>query len=138
MIACKLCDFISMEKITLVTHVKSKHEGIKFPCNETIFQFICKICDHFSCDKDNLMRHVQAIHEGIKFPCDQCDYQATTEGILLTHKKSKHKLINPFMPGGRFINHLFFNFLSLIKIKIKTVLISKLSYMTTTTKLIIW
>ena len=46
--------------------------------------------------------------------------------------------INPFVPGGRFINHLFFNFLSLIKIKIKTVLMSKLFHMTTTTKLIIW
>ena len=46
--------------------------------------------------------------------------------------------LNPFMPGGRFINHLFFNFLSLMKIKIKTVLMSIMFHLTNITKLIIW
>ena len=30
-------------------------------------------------------------HEGIKYPSDECDYQATRQGHLKTHKQSVHE-----------------------------------------------
>ena len=64
------------QKGHLLSHIKSRHEGVKFPCDQ---------CDYKATQKRILLTHIKSIHEGIKFPCDRCDYKATTKGNLLTH-----------------------------------------------------
>ena len=37
-----------------------------------------------------MKRHKEPKHEGIRYPCDQCEYTATQNGNLKSHKKEKH------------------------------------------------
>ena len=78
---CNLCDYQATTQGSLQTHIKSVHEGIKYACNQ---------CDYQAKRQDNLQRHIQSVHEGIKYPCNQCDYQATQLGNLQTHIAAKH------------------------------------------------
>ena len=66
---------------SMLTHYRSIHEGIKYPCNH---------CDYQATGSDNLTTHIQSKHEGIKYPCDRCDYQATQKSNLTRHKKARH------------------------------------------------
>ena len=63
----------------LKMHKQSKHEGIKYSCEQ---------CDYEATMKANLLRHLKSKHEEVKYPCNQCDYKATMKGSLLTHLKS--------------------------------------------------
>ena len=65
----------------MLRHYRSKHEGIRYPCNQ---------CTYQATQKGDLQKHIQAKHEGIKHPCNQCDYQATTQGNLQSHITAKH------------------------------------------------
>ena len=42
-------------------HIQSKHEGIKYPCNQ---------CDYQATKQGSLQTHIQSKHEGIKYPCN--------------------------------------------------------------------
>jgi len=78
---CEQCDYKATQKSHLLTHIKSIHEGVKFPCKQ---------CDYKATEKGNLLRHIKSTHEGIKYPCEQCDYKATQKNHLLKHIKSIH------------------------------------------------
>ena len=67
----------------LLTHVQSKHEGVRFPCDQ---------CDYKAVQKPSLVRHIKTVHEGVKFPCEECDYKAAQKFTLMRHKKSKHAM----------------------------------------------
>ena len=62
--------------------VKSKSEGIKFPCSQ---------CDYKATKKSHLVRHTKSKHEGVKFTCSYCDYKLTRKSSLLIHVKSQHQ-----------------------------------------------
>ena len=79
---CDHCDYKTNSRGTLFTHVKSKHEGVKFPCDQ---------CDYKATLKGNLLKHVEAKHEAVKFPCDQCKYKASFKANLLSHIKARHE-----------------------------------------------
>ena len=59
-----------------MTHNKSIHEGVKYPCDE---------CNFKATQKGHLLTHKKSVYEGVKFPCDQCFYKATRKNHLLTH-----------------------------------------------------
>ena len=63
-------------------HIKAKHEGIKYPCNQ---------CDYVATQQSNLKTHKKYKHMGIRYPCEQCDYAATQQGSLKRHMKRKHE-----------------------------------------------
>ena len=65
----------------MLAHYRSKHEGVKYPCN---------LCDYQAKKLSNLQRHIQFVHEGFKYSCNQCDYQATKQSYLDTHILAKH------------------------------------------------
>ena len=52
--------------VVLLTHIKSIHEGIKYPCDQ---------CDFKATHKGTLKSHMKSIHEGVN---------------LWKHIKSKH------------------------------------------------
>ena len=80
----KYCLPFILNNLPLLKHIKSIHEGVKFPCAQ---------CDYTATDQNSLGRHIKSIHEGVKFPCDQCEFKATRKGNLLKHKKSRHEKV---------------------------------------------
>ena len=54
------CDFKATLERNLFTHIKSFHEGVKFPCDQ---------CNYKATTKGSLLRHIKSIHESVKFPC---------------------------------------------------------------------
>ena len=60
---------LQQKKTNLKTHKKSKHEGIRYPCD---------MCDFAGSTSSNLKVHKEAKHEGIRNPCDICEYAAST------------------------------------------------------------
>ena len=71
----------------LSTHIKSIHEGVKFPCNQ---------CDYKATQKGNLMTHIKSRHQGVIFPCNLCDYKATQKSNLMTHITFRHQFIDSY------------------------------------------
>ena len=65
----------------MMSHYRSKHEGVKYPCNH---------CDYQATDRGNLQKHIRSLHEGIRYPCDECDYQASHQNSLQAHISAKH------------------------------------------------
>ena len=68
----------------MTKHIRYKHKGFKYPCQE---------CDYKGANPNCLKLHVDSIHRGIKFPCDLCDYKSTQRSNLTTHKKKKHSVM---------------------------------------------
>ena len=54
--------------------MKSKHEGIKYPCQQ---------CDYQATDPSALRKHTKGKHEGTKYPCQQYDYKGTFPSTLM-------------------------------------------------------
>ena len=40
-----------------------------------------------------ILRHKETFHEGVKIQCNRCDYAATYQSNLKTHKEGAHKVI---------------------------------------------
>ena len=97
-------------KHALVRHIRSKHEGVRYPCNQCEYQattqgslkthkesihegvkYSCNKCEFHATQKGDLKRHREAIHEGVKYSCNQCEFHATQKGHLQRHKESIHE-----------------------------------------------
>ena len=78
---CPECGAAYNDRNNMMRHYRSKHEGIKYPCNQ---------CDYQATQQSNLQTHIQSKHEGIRYPCNQCDYQATDKSNLQAHISAKH------------------------------------------------
>ena len=75
--SCGECNFQTRHNSShLKYHIRSKHEGIRYPCDQ---------CDYKATDKGNLMKHIKSIHEGIRYPCGQCTHKAISKGYLKMH-----------------------------------------------------
>ena len=66
----------------LIMHMKSEHEGVKYPCDQ---------CDYKATWKHSLKRHFKSKHVGVKHACDQCDHKATQRSDLFIHIISEHE-----------------------------------------------
>ena len=71
-------------------HVKVKHLGLKYKCDE---------CDYQANHKQSLDLHVKIKHLGIKFRCDECDYKVESQEYLMMHKKNKNTFDNHSLRG---------------------------------------
>ena len=74
-----------------MSHIKSHHEGVKYPCDQ---------CDYKATQKGSLLSHIKSKHEGVKYPCDQGDDKATQKSNLLIHSQhivvSNHDSFNTY------------------------------------------
>ena len=69
--------------ISVKSHVKSIHEGIK--------QHVCDKCDSAFSRPHDLKRHTETVHEGLKrYLCDKCDKAFTQQKHLKRHVESVH------------------------------------------------
>ena len=79
--ACSQCEHQAPTQSSLKTHIKSKHEGVKYACNQCNLQFPLS---------SSLYTHNRSKHEGVKYACNQCEHKATHRGSLKVHMKFKH------------------------------------------------
>ena len=63
-------------------HFKSKHEGVRFFCDQCSFQ---------ATRRAYVKTHVQSVHEGVRYPCAKCTFKANTENSLRDHRKAVHE-----------------------------------------------
>ena len=75
-------DYKARRKSDLIGYLKSKHEGVKYPCYQCYNEFS---------DRSNLVRHFKSKHDGVKYPCDHCGYKASNKSNLIRHLKSQHE-----------------------------------------------
>ena len=113
---CQYWDYQTMQKGSLIRHIKSVHEGVRYSCPHCSYQatqkvnlrnhikFIhkgvkysegvkhsCPHCEYQTSAKGHLKTHMQSVHEVVKHSCPHCDYQARTKGRLLAHVQSVHE-----------------------------------------------
>ena len=79
---CPDCGKVFNQKYTMMEHRRSKHEGVKYPCDQ---------CTYQATTRGSLKKHLQSVHEGIKYACPHCDYQATEKSSLKKHIQSQHE-----------------------------------------------
>ena len=79
---CPQCNAVFAHTRSLMRHVRSEHEGVKYPCNQ---------CDYKALDQGNMNKHIESVHEGVKYPCSQCAYKATEHTGLKRHIESVHE-----------------------------------------------
>ena len=68
-------------KSDLKLHRLSKHEGVRYPCNQ---------CDYLAISQRNCNVHKQSVHQGVKYSCELCDYTASMPKSVKRHTQSKH------------------------------------------------
>ena len=71
-------------KKALKSHKESKHEGIRYPCDQ---------CEYAATRLGHLKSHKESKHEGcegVRYPCDQCEHTFMAVSDMKKHKRSKH------------------------------------------------
>ena len=76
---CTKCDYVSMNKYHLKSHIQYKHDGLKFEC---------KSCDYKATTKSSLKMHTGAKHEGRMYSCDLCDFRTAWRNNFTEHVKT--------------------------------------------------
>ena len=61
--------FKKLDKRSARRHKKSKHEGVKYVCDE--FDYIATLASDIKC-------HKESKHEGVRYPSDECHYIASS------------------------------------------------------------
>ena len=77
---CHMCEYKSGFTNGLQYHIESKHQGIKYDCEQ---------CGHKASSKSGLKNHT-ALHEVLKYDCDLCEFKAATKPTLKHHKDLVH------------------------------------------------
>ena len=110
-IKCSKCDFRSKSERQAEEHNQTKHNGVKYTCNQCDYEseilkelkghqnenghkgvkFRCHLCKYRATLQSNLKIHVQAMHEGQTYKCDICNFSASTPRTVGWHKKAKHE-----------------------------------------------
>jgi len=94
--SCNECEFKSETESTLKSHIQAEHEDSKPKPTENNEDSDlptsneCPICDKVFSSLSSTKLHFKSRHMGIRFPCDYCDYQATQQGHLRFHIRTKH------------------------------------------------
>ena len=79
---CDKCDYNTSTKEYLRIHLRSIHEGVKYPCDK---------CDYKATQTGSLLQHKQSVHEKIRYSCDTCDYTAARPARLKSQIKEAHE-----------------------------------------------
>ena len=80
-VECPECKKDFKDKSDMLTHCRSKHGGIRYPCN---------LCDFQATLRLNLMEHMHSKHDSFKYPCNQYEYEFTTAHNLHMHIEKEH------------------------------------------------
>ena len=91
---CALCDFVGNQKVNLQEHIVSKHEDTLENPPEI---YVCAFCDYTSKIKKRLRKH-EIIHKAnvsdLLVFCAECGKTFKHLTTLRAHEKIIHKIIN--------------------------------------------
>ena len=90
------CDYKATERGSLSQHIKSIHEGERYPCEK---------CDYKATQKGSLRQYIKSIHEGEQYPCVKCDYKATQNGSLRYFDVKTWIKLDIFSSWFMYLNH---------------------------------
>ena len=79
---CPECGAKFSARYVMLKHYRSKHEGVKYPCNQ---------CDYQATTQSNLQDHISAKHSDTVLECEDCDYQTKWRANYITHKKTHNR-----------------------------------------------
>ena len=107
---CEPCEKTYVNRIGLLTHKQTDHQGVKYACDQCDFQttqqghltvhkqskheagkYACNRCDKKFTLQSSLIRHIKSQHKIVRYACNQCDYQAKLQCYLHQHIKLKHQ-----------------------------------------------
>ena len=54
-------------------------------------KYSCNQCNYKASQQGHLKTHKMSVHEGVKYSCNLCDYKASQQGHLKRHDMSVHK-----------------------------------------------
>ena len=54
-------------------------------------KYSCNHCEYQATTQGSLKSHKQAIHKGVRYSCIKCEYQATQQGNIKRHKQIVHE-----------------------------------------------
>ena len=77
-IKCYQCDFVSVHKFNLRSHLKTHYDERSYKCIH---------CDYASIKKDTLVKHMKSHSEEKSFKCNQCDFVSAWSESLWRHLK---------------------------------------------------
>ena len=86
--SCNFCHRIfhgkhlSTRRRSLMNHIDSVHEGIRYNCDQ---------CQHQSTTKNNLWKHVKSVHSGVTYDCNMCEKKFSQKMGLKKHVQHKHE-----------------------------------------------
>ena len=69
---CNQCDYRATQRHHFLTHIKSKHEGVR-SCNQ---------CDYITSEKRYLVKHIAVRQTGVNYACNQAS-QGNKKGKLI-------------------------------------------------------
>ena len=79
--SCRVCGSLFLQLVGLNQHIKSKHEGKTYDCDQ---------CDYKPTQPGNLISHKKAKHWQTKHKCSQCEFQTNWASGVRRHKLSVH------------------------------------------------
>ena len=76
---CQLCEYQTHARTSLRAHIKSVHEGVRYPCDQ---------CNYESTTAGNLNSHIIAKHQDDILRCEDCGFVTRWRQVFYTHRKS--------------------------------------------------
>ena len=67
-------------------HQHSKRSEIALQALNVVNRHDCLECGNSYSSKNSMLKHIRSKHEGMKYVCNRCDFQATLQQNLMTHK----------------------------------------------------
>ena len=113
-----MCNYQATKNENLTRHIKSIHEGIKYPCKICNYKakqqghltvhiktkhkgegktYQCNSCGKMFKSYKGRTQHIESIHEGKSYDCNICKYSTTRKLSLSQHIKFKHIQENSFL-----------------------------------------
>ena len=76
------CDYKATQRGYLQIHKQSKHEGLKYGCDQ---------CNYEASGKGQVQKHKESKHEDLKYGCGNCDFTTSRKEYLARHRQVKHE-----------------------------------------------
>ena len=85
---CEKCQLSFSLRNALLRHIKSKHEGIVYNCEECGYKASRQY--RFRLHKESVHKHQESVQKDLVYCCNQCKYQTEIRGDLRKHKQTIH------------------------------------------------
>merc|ERR1712179_770700 len=79
--SCNYCEYKTISKYVVNTHIKTQHENLRYPCNK---------CNYIATKRCYLKMHIETKHEGKVYSCEKCVFKTICHPYLKDHNIAFH------------------------------------------------